>query len=156
MGRQKVPETTVRQAFLRREPATNRSRAAEQPHELDTGGQMQCELVHARARVRVRPCECPVLLAKTGETLWRHREKAILAPSAAQTKFCFMRTVLRNWRIGEALLQNCGGSGVKIGCPNFRAHRLWPLIRKRVVPQCSAERAKPPVNFRLYRGERKL
>ena len=36
--------------------------AAEQPHELDTGGQMQCELVHARARVRVRPCEIGVLM----------------------------------------------------------------------------------------------
>jgi hypothetical protein len=52
--------------------------------ELHTVGQMQCELVHARARVRVRPCECPDLVVKTGETLWRHREKAILAPRAAR------------------------------------------------------------------------
>ena len=46
-------------------------------------------------------------------------------------------------RSGKRACKNCGGSGVKIGCPNFRAHRLWPLIRKRVVPQSSAERAKP-------------
>ena len=46
-------------------------------------------------------------------------------------------------RSGKRACKNCGGSGVKIGCPNFRAHKLWPLIRKRVVPQSSAERAKP-------------
>jgi hypothetical protein len=53
-------------------------------------------------------------------------------------------------RSGKRACKNCGGSGVKIGCPNFRAHRLWPLIRKRVVPQSSAERAKPAWWSRNY------
>jgi hypothetical protein len=46
-------------------------------------------------------------------------------------------------KTGQRACKTCGGSGVKIGCPNFRAHRLWPLIRKRVVSRWSAEATKP-------------
>src|SRR3954469_18419727 len=42
-------------------------------------------------------------------------------------------------KTGKRACKICGGSGVKIGCPNFRAHRLWPLIRKRVASRWSSE-----------------
>jgi hypothetical protein len=35
----------------------------------------------------------------------------------------------------------CGGSGVAVSCLNFRAHTLWPRIRKSTVPP-SSEAAK--------------
>ena len=61
-----------------------------------------------------------------------------------------MRTVLRNWKIGKARLQNLRWIGREDRMPEFPRPRLWPLIRKRVVPQSSAERAKPAWWSRNY------
>jgi hypothetical protein len=33
--------------------------------------------------------------------------------------------------------KSCGGSGVMIGCPNFRAHTLWPWARRANVSSSS-------------------
>src|SRR3954447_8070802 len=104
---------------------------------------MQCELVHARARVRVRPCECPDLLGEDrGNSMAAAREGDPCPKCGTKLSSVLCAPCYGTGRSGKRACKNCGGSGVKIGCPNFRAHRLWPFIRKRVVPQSSAERAK--------------
>jgi len=35
---------------------------------------------------------------------------------------------------GSRNCKNCGGSGISMGCPNFRSHRIWPWLRKGHVP----------------------
>jgi hypothetical protein len=37
-------------------------------------------------------------------------------------------------KLGERHCKSCGGTGITIGCPNFRSHRMWPWHTKAHLP----------------------
>ena len=64
-------------------------------------------------------CDCPDLLVKQGRRYGGGERRRSLRQVRHETEFCFMRTVLRNWKIGKARMQKLRWIGREDRMPEF-------------------------------------